>query len=364
MFPGHGPNPMTGRRFPHTTSLVREPMPSPAAALRFPHERVFLPRTKLAYVHLRNLLTDAKRDRAGRVSGYVAIWLPDELVLLYLQQGEVVNATATHDGRRYVALPIAEAIGKVPAEPELGEICFHEAADDQLAAMYATQCSPESVLAWPGELDARLPEAIFPFLAATTFDGVVEIASGGLMNYLVFRDGAVQRGFLADGESGPLVGRVQRLFSSDPRRMTREVRHWPPAPPLPAQASPALIQAYRELMGALVRRLVADFVEGAPAIAEAARQRLVAEHPALGAFVGCARGDDRPVTPARPARDTILPADAVTAATAAWVRELLPAAAAMGGPEPEVLLREVARDRRHVFQSQGFFDLLPWKVAW
>ena len=81
----------------------------------------------------------------------------------------------------------------------MGEICFHEATDDQLAAMYATQCAPETMLTWPEELDARQPESVFPFLASTTFDGVVEIASGGLMNYLVFRDGAVQRGFLADG---------------------------------------------------------------------------------------------------------------------------------------------------------------------
>ena len=337
-------------------------MPSPAAALRFPHERVLLPRTKLAYVHLRNLLTDAKRDRAGRVSGYVAIWLPEELVLLYLQQGEVVNATATHDGRRYAALSIAEAIAKVPAEPELGEICFHEASDDQLAAMHATQCAPESALTWPAELDARLAEAIFPFLAATTFDGVVEIAAGGLMNYLVFRDGAVQRGFLADGESGPLVGRVQRLFSTDPRRMAREVRHWPTPPPLPTQASPALFRAYRELMAALVQQLVVQGVDGAPAVAEAARERLRTEHPALDAFAGCARADGGVVTPVRAVRDTIVPADAVTAAMAAWVRELLWASSA--GAEPETLLREVARERRHVFMSQGFFDLLPWKVAW
>ena len=63
------------------------------AGLRFPHSRVLLPRTRLAYVHLRNLLTDAKRDRAARISGYVAIWLPEEFVVLYLQRGEVVNAT-------------------------------------------------------------------------------------------------------------------------------------------------------------------------------------------------------------------------------------------------------------------------------
>jgi len=34
-------------------------MPQALAGLRFPHERILLPRTKLAYVHLRNLLIDA-----------------------------------------------------------------------------------------------------------------------------------------------------------------------------------------------------------------------------------------------------------------------------------------------------------------
>ena len=89
-------------------------MPSKATALRFPHERTFLPRTKLAYVHLRNLLTDAKRDRAARVFGFVAIWLPEEMVMLYMQEGEVVNATTSIDGRTFEAIPIAAAIGRVP----------------------------------------------------------------------------------------------------------------------------------------------------------------------------------------------------------------------------------------------------------
>ena len=57
------------------------------AALRFPYGRVVLPRTRLAYIHLRNLLSDAKRDRAGRISGYVAVSLIDELVIFYLLRG-------------------------------------------------------------------------------------------------------------------------------------------------------------------------------------------------------------------------------------------------------------------------------------
>ena len=87
------------------------------AGLRYPFSRVLLPRTRLAYIHLRNLLTDAKRDRSARVSGYVAIWLPEEFITLYMQRGEVVNASIREaDQSRVIA--IAKALEKVPPEPE------------------------------------------------------------------------------------------------------------------------------------------------------------------------------------------------------------------------------------------------------
>src|SRR5690349_18088327 len=101
-------------------------MPTHTAGLRFPSARVLLPR---------NRLTDAKRDRAARVSGYVAIWLPEEFVLLYMQRGELVNATIRDKGGAR-AIAIAKALEKVPTEPEYGEICFHEADEVQLGCMF------------------------------------------------------------------------------------------------------------------------------------------------------------------------------------------------------------------------------------
>src|SRR5688572_8174096 len=136
-------------------------MPSIVAGLRFPHSRVMLPRTRLAYVHLRNLLTDAKRDRSARLSGYVAIWLPEEFLVPYLQHGEVANASVL-DAKGSRAIAISSALGQVPSEPEYGEICFHEAEDDQLASMFLAQTlQPDP---WPGELNVKDPAALFPFL--------------------------------------------------------------------------------------------------------------------------------------------------------------------------------------------------------
>ena len=326
-------------------------MPTKAAGLRFPHERTFLPRTKLAYVHLRNLLTDAKRDRAARVYGYVAIWLPEEVVLLYMQEGEVVNATVTRDGKRFEAVAIADAIARVPQEPEFGEVTFQEADDEQLACMFHAQTTQP--IPWPAELgDPRDPRALFPHLAAQFFDGMVVLSIDLAMNYLVLRDGTVVRAFLADGQPGPVVERVRRLFLQDARRGNTELRRWPVAPPLPVQAPPALLLAYREIGESLVRRLVQSGAESAPAVAEHARKEVAQRFPAMGAVQN---GADLP--------HLVIDAKTLTRAAAAWFQEVLWTAPPQTCT-PEELLRDITRERRHMLQSAGFYDALPWRVDW
>lgn len=328
-------------------------MPVTVAGVRYPCTRVLLPRTRLAYVHLRNLLNDAKRDRAARVSGYVAIWLPEEFIVLYLQRGEVVNATRG-DGRSYAVAPIATAIATVPTEPEYGEICFHEADDAQLACMFTTQTQlPEP---WPQELRVADAGALFPYLMASTFDGLLEITVDGAVNYLVFRDGGVEHAYLAGVSQGTLVDRVSRLFAPE-LRGEMQIRRWTAAPPLPAQAPPALIQAYRELAAALVQRLVASGKESAPAVAEHARTKLLPAHPALEGF-----GFNSRAGAGHGSRDPVADANQLTAAVASWINEFLWAVVDHDGAPPEQLLRELTWERRHLFQSAGLYDRMPWKV--
>src|SRR3954468_22725565 len=147
-------------------------MPATVAGLRYPWARVLLPRTRLAYVHLRNLLSDAMRDRGARVSGYVAIWLPEELIILFMIGGELVNAICC-DAKGARAVSIARALERVPPEPEYGEICFCAAEDEQLDCMYATQTLP--AVNFPERFAATDPAVLFPYLGATTFDGLIEV---------------------------------------------------------------------------------------------------------------------------------------------------------------------------------------------
>ncbi|HEY4216285.1 MAG TPA: hypothetical protein VGM67_04065 [Gemmatimonadaceae bacterium] len=324
-------------------------MPASPAALRFPYSRVLLPRTRLAYIHLRNLLTDAKRDRAARISGYVAVSLPDELVTLFLLRGEVVNATIRdRNGSR--AVSIASALDTVPNEPEYGEVCFHEADPEQLSVMFATQSLPREN--WPPGFAAQDPAALFPYLMSTVFDGVLEIIANDGVNYLVFKNGAVARAFLTNAHHGTVVDRVSKLFAREGRVGDLQVGRWGVPVPIPVQAPPALVQAYRDLAAALVQRFVDDGRESAPAIAEHARQNLVPTHPELDCFSFTGRPQSDPLS------DTA----SLTACIAAWIREVIWASVDHDAVAPETLLRELTWDRRHMFESAGLFAQLPWKV--
>ena len=320
------------------------------AALRFPYGRVVLPRTRLAYIHLRNLLSDAKRDRAGRISGYVAVSLIDELVIFYLLRGEVATATIrTSSTAQPVA--IASALDRIPQEPEYGEVCFHEADEQQLACMFATHAvSPEP---WPESMAAHDPAALFPFLVSTTFDGMVEIVANENVNYLLFRNGTVARTFLTSAPHGTVADRVAKLFSREGRVGELKVSRWGVPAPLPVQAPPALVHAYRELSAALVQRLVEEGREDAPTVAERARRNLIGTHPVLAGFAAAGA----------PARDPIADVTALTAGVAAWIREVLWTGLDHERTPPETLFRELTWERRHLFQSAGLFDQMPWKVV-
>lgn len=324
-------------------------MPAIVAGLRYPCSRVLLPRTRLAYIHVRNLLTDAKRDRSARLSGYVAVWLPEEFVVLYLQRGEVVNATVM-DAKGWRSVAIASALERIPAEPEYGEICFHEAEDDQLAAMFASQCIAAEP--WPADLQVSDPARLFPWLMSVLFDGVLEIVFEGSVNYLRFRAGAVDKAYLSFAATGSVVERVAKLFAPDSRMEQATFRRWSHLESLPVQAPPALVQAYRDLSNALVQRLVADGRDSAPAIAEHARQSLVKKHPELDSFsIGL-----------KPAKEPVTDTTKLTAAVASWLSEVIWAAANHEGAPPESLLKDLTWERRHMFQSAGFYDRMPWKV--
>jgi hypothetical protein len=113
------------------------------------------------------------------------------------------------------------------------------------------------------------------------------------------------------------------------------------------------VQAYRDLTTSLVLRLAAEGRESAPAIAEHARQGLLAAHPSLEgiSFSG------------RPFRPVVADADALTTGIAALINELLWTVGDQHGEKSAAMLKELMHERRHLFQSAGLYDRIAWAAS-
>src|SRR5216117_3829786 len=120
------------------------------ADLQFPQVNRLIHRTRLAY---------AKRDRDGRIDGYLAAHLPDECVLLFFRKGEAVNAATLHTAGRQV-ITITEALKRMRTEVERGDLAYCAAPMEQLAWMYQSCAVPLQ----PRAVDAGSPGALFPAL--------------------------------------------------------------------------------------------------------------------------------------------------------------------------------------------------------
>jgi hypothetical protein len=325
-------------------------MPALAARLRYPHGRVLLGRTKLAYVHLRNLLSDAKRDRTARVAGYVAIWLPEEFLVLFLREGEVVNAIrATRRGNEPIA--ISSAIGRVPAEPEFGEIAFYEAPVELLVCLYHTLLTPADP--WPAGFAAGDPKVLFPHLRDERFSGVVEVVNRDTANYLVLQDGLIERSFVVDDNGSGRTEQLARVFGPATSRPKARATAWRGPLHMPTQAPAALVAAYRELIGRMYLELGSYGVPVPSAVGERVRDALLRRYPSLSRFAAGSRSED-------PSED----GQEVTAGVAAWVTDT--AREALDGDDEAArrVVAEAARERRHMLHAAGFLSALPWELEW
>src|SRR6266487_4058476 len=151
-----------------TARLMNSPVR--LADLTFPQVNRLIHRTRLAFIHLDNLLAFAKRDRDGRVDGYITAYLPEECLLLFFRKGEAVNAASLHTGGRQV-VTITEALRRMRAEVERGELAYCAAPMEQLAWMYQSCAVPVEMRS----VDPSQPGAFFAAFARDEASGILEL---------------------------------------------------------------------------------------------------------------------------------------------------------------------------------------------
>lgn len=323
------------------------------ADLQFPQVNRLIHRTRLAFIHLDNLLAFAKRDRDGRVDGYIAAYLPDECLVLFFRKGEAVNAASLHTTGRQV-ITITEALKRMRAEVERGELAYCAAPMEQLAWMYASCAGGYQ----HRPIDVNQPDKFFPVLQQEEATGVLELISNGRVSYLKFEQGRYLSGFFCDKPDPlPPARYLESLFDlgpdGAPPGMSAGI--FPGAADLPAQAPTALINTYRELYWRIVDAVDREFPGEAKRRAQKVTASIVGTHQAL-ALLSVPRGADMP--------DAVVRPEELSTALTDWTLQLLEGAEVMmPGAAPKVL-KDATREHRYVLQAAGFYARLPWQVSW
>jgi hypothetical protein len=323
------------------------------ADLQFPQAGRLIHRTRLAFIHLDNLLSWAKRDRDGRVDGFIAAYLPDECLLLFFRKGEPVNAAAMNTaGREVVTIP--EALRRMRAEFERGELTYCVAPMEQLAWMYQSCAAP----AQPRLVDPGQPGALFPVLHQEKLTGVLELISSGRISYLRLEQGKYLSGYFCDRADAMAVPKyVESLFQLGPDGAppALSAATFPAVPELPAQAPTALVNTYRELYWRIVDAVEQELPGDAKKRAQKLCDAMLRTHKALG-LLSVPRGGDMP--------DAVVQPDELSHALTDWTLQLLEGVeVVMPGTAPKVL-KDATREHRYVLQAAGFYGRMPWPVSW
>ena len=221
--------------------------------------------------------------------------------------------------------------------------------------MFASQ-STAAPDPWPAGMNASDADGrSFRISCRTTFDGVLEIVANDHVNYLVFRTARWRAHF--SRAVAPWNGRRARGEAVQPRGTGRRAPRdrWAPPTPLPSAGA---ARRWSKRIAISCATLVQPLARARTRGRAGDRRTRAAE---------CSRRRIRCSTDSRsrddPARIRVADTRELTAGVAAWIREVLWAASDHDDAPPEDLFRELTWERRHMFQSAGLFDQMPWKVV-
>jgi hypothetical protein len=334
-----------------TARLMNSPIR--LSELSFPQASWLVHRTRLAFIHLDNLLAFAKRDRDGRVDGYLTVYLPDECLIVFLRHGEAVNAASLHTGGRQV-ITITEALKRMRSEVERGELAYCTAPMEQLAWMYQS-CAAELQ---PRALHPQEPGTFFPLLKQEQVTGVVELISDGRVSYLRFDGGRFIDGYFCDKPAELAVAKfLETQFQPDaagtPPALSAVV--FPVVAELPAQAPNSLINTYHELYWRIADEVEKELPGQGQRRAQKVCAGIIGTHKAL-ALLSAPRGVETPEAVVRP--------EELASALSDWALQLLEGVEVMMPGTAPRILKEATKEHRYVLQSAGFYAHLPWQLAW
>jgi hypothetical protein len=335
------------------SSAILSGTPVRLTDLRFPGGRVLIHRTRLAYIHVDNVLNFAKFDRDGRVDAYLAAYLPDQVVLVFFRDGHVVTAVTLRQRQRS-ALPIGRAVQEMRAAVERSEVYFAEASPQLLTWMYWAGVAPLQ----PLPVDQRNPSDVFTRLQEDGFSGIVEFIVDGRVNYIQLSGGRFASGYFAEKpDDVPVSSWIESLLRPHPdgARPTVVVGTFQKVAGLPEQASVGLLEAAREVFWRLAEHAEREAPRAGLKRALKLRDEVAQAHPPL---VSVSVPRDQSLS------DDVMTPEEVTTGLALWTRRLLEQLEVVAPGAAPAVLRAATKDHRFLLQRAGFYERVPWTVTW
>jgi hypothetical protein len=316
--------------------------------MKFPRGRALLENARLEFLNLENVLSASKRERAHRISGYISIFYPDTVELIFLKEGEPFNAARISQTERKI-VPINEVVEK--AKKATSGVLSEYATDEILVNLMIS-----SIILKPRMEDVDLsrlqPKIFIDKLKTTKFNGFIWVRAGIEESFIHFEEGDIKAIYVA-GSAKKLESSEAANFLMKPKINIAIFDHVEELTIV--QAPPAQVSMYCKIFSSLLKNYALPVGETVVLKTfELAKSTVEREFPFIEQFK---------IEPDLTISGTVVVEPRLCAqGMARWFDIIYESFSTFLGKESEVIAKKVLNDYRFALKSLHFFDYSKLKI--
>lgn len=214
--------------------------------MKLPRGRPIIENTRLEFINLNNVLSASKRERAHRISGYIAITYPEILELIFLNQGEPFNAARITQGSREI-VSISEIVEKA-RKAATGTLSEY-ATDEILLKLIISSIVLKPVRSQV-DLTRIQPKIFIEKLKSTKFNGFIWLQAGRDESFVYFENGAIPGCYIAGRADRTLEEEIYTIMANPETRVAVFDRV---EKTIAEQATPAQVEMFCKIFTSLLK---------------------------------------------------------------------------------------------------------------
>jgi len=316
--------------------------------MKLPRGRPIIENTRLEFINLANVLSAAKRERAHRISGYIAINYHDILELIFLNQGEAFNAARiTPDKREIVS--ISEIVEKA-RKASIGTLSEY-ATDEMLLKLIISSITLKPLKAHI-DLTRIQPRIFIEKLKSTKFNGFIWMRLARDESFVCFENGVIPACYIAGRADKALEEEIYPILMK-PETMVAVFDRIEKA--IAEQATPAQVEMFCKIFTALLKNYAHPLGQSLVLrTAMSAKTIAQKEFPFIEKF--------RIESDLSLYGEVVVEPKSFSQGMARMFDLLYESFSTFLGKESEVIARKILTDYRYALKSLQFFDFTKLKI--